>query len=586
MAAGIFVACGDHALDVDDPDDHAFADVRIGAQTARQPLAVAGPWTPPQNVLNVAAGYDFAFDNAPPYNNGDNCSPGATAGALTFRDALLRYFPQIDSAGIYNCRVIAGTDSMSLHGVGRAIDIMIPTVGGDADNDAGDAIANWLVQNAEAIGAQTVIWDHAIWRVSRSPQYGGYNGSNPHIDHVHMELNIEASTEGTPWFAQPFGPIACDPLPAVQTVIDEGHACFALFGPASGWHHESVGVGGGVVWTNAWQHPTAGNSARWALPFVDPGVYTIELALDATFGIFAQTHYLVTASGIAHTVVVNQANPAQAVSADGYINLGAFSFDASGVEGVVVQDNVASAVEPQQHIVVDALRVTPVTITGCAPLPSSGGILDEDGPCFESFGPAQFWRVESGVGHDGALLWTNAFNGTTSSNHATWRIPLQTLGSYRVQVYLDAAHAQFAFTHYRVFTGTNSVDVVVDQSTAATLADHFYELGTFEFTAAAEGKLEVFDTHDGPVGEGTRIVVDAIRVVPLDAQTGPPPVDGTGSADDNPTADDDDVGLVHSARVTLMAPSPACGQGTSAPIAMLALVLMVRGRRARATATA
>jgi hypothetical protein len=86
------------------------------------------------------------------------------------RTQLLEYFPQTARIGISSCREIDGTDGMSLHGVGGALDIMIPTVGGDADNDLGDPIAHWLIENAEAIGVQAIIWDHGIWRTSNVPR--------------------------------------------------------------------------------------------------------------------------------------------------------------------------------------------------------------------------------------------------------------------------------------------------------------------------------------------------------------------------------------------------------------------------------
>lgn len=56
---------------------------------------------------------------------------------------------------------------LSVHAIGRAIDLMVPMEAGDANNGLGDPVANWLVENAEFIGIQRVIWDKAYWNGER-----------------------------------------------------------------------------------------------------------------------------------------------------------------------------------------------------------------------------------------------------------------------------------------------------------------------------------------------------------------------------------------------------------------------------------
>jgi hypothetical protein len=177
----LVVGCGELHEHPEDSDHEHPVDVVAGWGLKSQSLAVAGRWQLPADVLAAGDEQSVQFDNAPPYNGGSTCSGGATQGALALRSGLIGYFPQVKTVGIYNCRAIAGTNSMSLHGVGRALDIMIPTTGGQADNGAGDPIANWLVENAEALGVQTVIWDSTIWRVSNNPRARAFTGSNPHI---------------------------------------------------------------------------------------------------------------------------------------------------------------------------------------------------------------------------------------------------------------------------------------------------------------------------------------------------------------------------------------------------------------------
>jgi hypothetical protein len=326
-----------------------------------QASAESGAWAPDDSLLDEAGGYDFAFDNAPNYDGGSGCTDGPTAGALQLRDALRDYFPQVGDVGIYNCRVIAGTNSMSLHGVGRALDIMFPTDGDDADNGLGDEVAHWLIERAPELGLQTVIWDHSIWRISRDPQFGAYTGENPHVDHIHAEINLEGGRQELPWYADPSGPIPCDAFSVdSEVIIDTDDACFAAFGPASGWRTETgVGVGGSLLWTNAFDGVEAVNAARWALPMTSPVVVQIDVAIDDTFGVFGATEYGIHDGNTETVVVIDQS------AASGWTSLGNYTLMNNGLAAVTVVDNHDGLVAAQSHIVVDALRLLPVP-------PSSG----------------------------------------------------------------------------------------------------------------------------------------------------------------------------------------------------------------------
>ena len=80
---------------------------------------------------------------------------------------------------------------------------MIPTVSGRANSAVGDPIANWLVQNAELIGVQYIIWNRTKWNASkRGRKHGRYGGPSPHIDHIHAELNLDGARQRTAWFQQ------------------------------------------------------------------------------------------------------------------------------------------------------------------------------------------------------------------------------------------------------------------------------------------------------------------------------------------------------------------------------------------------
>jgi hypothetical protein len=65
----------------------------------------------------------------------------------------------------------------------------------------GDPIANWLVRNAQALGMQYLIWNRVRWSGSRSGRKDAlYGGPNPHIDHIHAELNRDGARRQTAWF--------------------------------------------------------------------------------------------------------------------------------------------------------------------------------------------------------------------------------------------------------------------------------------------------------------------------------------------------------------------------------------------------
>jgi hypothetical protein len=95
--------------------------------------------------------------------------------------------------GIYNCRNIAGSQTLSLHGEGRACDLGVPTGQGWAKT-----LADALVAHSGELGIQLVIHDRKVWS-ARHPFDGWrhYAGRNPHQDHLHVELSWKAARELT-----------------------------------------------------------------------------------------------------------------------------------------------------------------------------------------------------------------------------------------------------------------------------------------------------------------------------------------------------------------------------------------------------
>jgi len=108
-------------------------------------------------------------------------------GALALYSWLQGRWPAGHSMGIYNCRPVRGRQSMSVHSEGRAVDFGMPVHGGRA-HPQGVEIVRALGAEGDRWGVQAVIWDRSIWS-RRSPEGRPYNGVNPHIDHLHIELN-------------------------------------------------------------------------------------------------------------------------------------------------------------------------------------------------------------------------------------------------------------------------------------------------------------------------------------------------------------------------------------------------------------
>lgn len=336
--------------------------VEEDARPSEEALSHPGPWSISQSTLAAGDDQYVTYTGAGLWNDGKDCSGGIGPGASILRAYLLERFPQIDRIGGYNCRRNTGSTAyMSIHAVGRALDIMLPTSGGAADNDLGDPIGAWLIENAEVIGIQYIIWDQWTWMAARTPGQKGrmYTGPNPHVDHLHIELSAATGANTTDWFSglvPPPDTQTCDPLPPAGGTIDDLDPCFALSGPANYWRIEQeTGFGGSLLWTNAWMSATPSNWARWSTPLAEGGDYEVEVYLTAPFAVYGATRYAVRHAGMEDTVFVDQAMEAGSTSA--WVSLGVYAFAAGDDQWVSVYDNVSTAVPSQQHIVVDAVRL-------------------------------------------------------------------------------------------------------------------------------------------------------------------------------------------------------------------------------------
>ncbi len=193
--------------------------VQLEPGLATGEVRIPGPWNPPTSTRNIARTQWVPVTNTPRIAPLGSCTsdwscthPACTTahpGTAEVMAWLLRRYPYLRNGGAYNCRRNTGArEYLSVHSVGRAMDLMITTIGGDADNTRGDVVANFLVENAEHIGIQRVIWDRAYWNGQSG--FGSYTGPSPHVDHLHVELSVDGAARRTAFFrAAP--PPACSP---------------------------------------------------------------------------------------------------------------------------------------------------------------------------------------------------------------------------------------------------------------------------------------------------------------------------------------------------------------------------------------
>lgn len=186
----------DHDHDHDLRPDEDSLGTEGEMQQLEQFLNEPGPWTLPDDVRQAGEEQSVRYDSA------SQCGGGMQPGASNLGQYIDEHFEGVRAIQGYNCRTIRGSNSLSMHATGRAIDIMLPLDGGQAANAYGDPIGNWLVENAEDIGVQLIIWDETIWNGSRGgTKHRSYGGVHPHHDHLHVEINRDGANQNTPFFA-------------------------------------------------------------------------------------------------------------------------------------------------------------------------------------------------------------------------------------------------------------------------------------------------------------------------------------------------------------------------------------------------
>jgi MYXO-CTERM domain-containing protein len=206
--------------------------------TSAANIAIEGPWVPPAATLALSNPQQVMVSEPPMVTGQCNSTcpadargafglcvdPGCSGLKPGTRDLQLyiqRRWNFVGAGGNYNCRRnsnqsvngfgVRSCTNLSVHSVGRAVDLMIPQASGGADNTNGDQVANWLIENAEYIGIQRVIWDGKYWNGGRINNHFSDipNGVDHHTNHIHAELSVEGADRRTRFFTIGPPPVTC-----------------------------------------------------------------------------------------------------------------------------------------------------------------------------------------------------------------------------------------------------------------------------------------------------------------------------------------------------------------------------------------
>ncbi|MCA9635975.1 MAG: hypothetical protein KC420_08100, partial [Myxococcales bacterium] len=199
----------------------------------------------------------------------------------------------------------------------------------------------------------------------------------------------------------------CGVIPPAGATIDNGDACYELYGDPKYWRSEAAGQGGSLVWTNATDFDTPSNYAIWRLYFEESGTYKLSTWIQQPFGETEAAVYRVQHSGGETLVPVNQSVE------NGWIDLGEYHFDAGANHSLRLDDNTGELNSLEMSIVCDALEVTRLDPN---PDPTSTG-GDSDG--VDSFGNPYGTGGTDGGGTDGAGTALTATATATATDSAT-----------------------------------------------------------------------------------------------------------------------------------------------------------------------
>lgn len=139
------------------------------------------------NAGKLAGGAFSKTGGWPPAN-----MSGYSSNAWAARNFVSGRWPAVAGIGGFAKRNISGTNTLSDHARGKAIDIMLRDYMSPSSKRLGTEISQWFVRNAGAYGTKYVIYYDQMnsgsgWRTYGHPG-GGRSDTLQHRDHVHVSL--------------------------------------------------------------------------------------------------------------------------------------------------------------------------------------------------------------------------------------------------------------------------------------------------------------------------------------------------------------------------------------------------------------
>jgi hypothetical protein len=193
-------------------------DRRGGRARGGEPRAEESPsypyrWILPDEIESVGREQRTTYTRVRKSASGDGLTQQSTdfvephRGTKAFRDYLYTRFPDVFSRreqrpnrtiGLVSPRdrrpVLAVGANVDDHNAGMALDLTVPPIQGRPNLEVGTRVANWLVQNAQALGIAYIVYARTIWGAGRpSRHYTSPGASMDHFDHIHVTLEREVA---------------------------------------------------------------------------------------------------------------------------------------------------------------------------------------------------------------------------------------------------------------------------------------------------------------------------------------------------------------------------------------------------------
>ena len=137
-----------------------------------------------------------------------------------------------------NYRTISGTDTLSQHSYGNALDFMVFN-----NKSLGDSVTEYLLQNRSNLDIQNIIWNKTIWNSSTNFAGKSYTGQNSHTDHVHVDFTPVNQNANSDTINQKNNAYLVNLIAAYHKISSTEKGTEEYFGKFKSWNPLSPGIG-------------------------------------------------------------------------------------------------------------------------------------------------------------------------------------------------------------------------------------------------------------------------------------------------------------------------------------------------------